>query len=260
MASDNRIYKEVYINSADRTSGTSSSNFTITFPYDIEFAEVRLVSARIPHTWYNVNDGNNHIDFDEGGGELNATVTAGQYTTTQLAAAVKTALEAAGALTYTVTFDTSTTFKTTIAATGNFSLLFGSGTNKANDLAAVLGFSATDTTSAASAVSDGVYNLNNIGYILIQSDTLGTSRYNNVSCTNTLDNAKSTLAAIRVNTNFGSMQSFSDDIQFPSMAYLAGPIYYFNLKLQYEGGKSLSLNGQEWECILQVNLQSIVKY
>lgn len=97
---------------------------------------------------------NGKINFNEGGAELTATITAGTYNGQTLAAEIKTQLEAAGALTYTVTYDEATA-KFTIAATGNFALLWNTGTNKAIDASGLLGFSdAADDTGADTYTSD----------------------------------------------------------------------------------------------------------
>lgn len=99
---------------------------------------------------------NNKINFDEGGAELTATLTAGTYNGQTLATEVKTQLDAAGG-TYTVSY-TETTGKFTIArAAGNFTLRWNTGTNKAVDASGLLGFSdAADDTGADTYDSDTV--------------------------------------------------------------------------------------------------------
>lgn len=74
-----------------------------------------------------VDSTNNKLDFSEGGSELTATVADGNYTLTALAAAIKTALDAAGALTYTVTVDSLDRF--VITAPSAFEILSVTGTN-----------------------------------------------------------------------------------------------------------------------------------
>ena len=85
---------------------------------------------------------NKYIDFDEGGAELTATLTAATYTGQTLCTEVKTQLDSAGALTYTVTYSESTG-KFTIAATGAFTIRWQSGTNTANTAGTPLGFNIT---------------------------------------------------------------------------------------------------------------------
>lgn len=101
-----------------------------------------------------VTDSNKYIDFSEGGGELTATLTLGIYSGQTLATEIKTRLDAAGALTYTVTYSESTA-KFTIAASGTFSLLWFTGTHKATDASDLLGYSdAADDTGVATYTAD----------------------------------------------------------------------------------------------------------
>jgi hypothetical protein len=94
------------------------------------------------------------IDFDEGGAEIPAVLTYGAYNGQTLAAEIKARLDDGGALTYTVTYDEATA-KFTIAATGNFTLRWNTGTHKATDASDLLGFSdAANDTGAATYTSD----------------------------------------------------------------------------------------------------------
>ena len=75
---------------------------------------------------------NDEIDFTEGeppGDALNATLDAGIYTTTTLRAEIKSKMEGAGALTYTVTCTGAPERRFTISASGVFALLWRTGTN-----------------------------------------------------------------------------------------------------------------------------------
>lgn len=91
---------------------------------------------------------NQNLNFNEGGGELLAILEAGSYTHTDLETVIKTALDAAGALTYTVTFNrVARTF--TIAATGTFSLLVSSGSQSGTTVFTLIGFTGADLTAAS---------------------------------------------------------------------------------------------------------------
>lgn len=99
---------------------------------------------------YVITSANDVINFKEdGGGTLNADVADGSYTTTTYAAAIKTALEAAGAGTYTVTYSTSTK-KFTVAVSGGASAVQFLGTG---DGESFLGFTAA-SANAASITAD----------------------------------------------------------------------------------------------------------
>lgn len=91
---------------------------------------------------------NNAIDFSEGGPELQATLNNGDYTLEEFLAEVQRALNAAGALNYTVSVN-RTTRVITIAASGTFSLLAATGTRIGTGAWSLMGFNATDLTSAA---------------------------------------------------------------------------------------------------------------
>ena len=108
---------------------------------------------------WNVDAGfNDAIDFNDGGGEENATITAGNYPTGALrAAAVQTAMQALTSDIITVTYD-STTFKFTIASSGGtFSLLWNSGANAVTSCGLDMGFAvAADDTGSSSYLADNV--------------------------------------------------------------------------------------------------------
>jgi len=93
-----------------------------------------------------ITDSRKYIDFDEGGAELTATLTTGTYNGNSLATEIQTQLNAAGALTYAVSYSESTA-KFTISANGNFTIRWNTGTHKASDISDLCGFddSANDT-------------------------------------------------------------------------------------------------------------------
>jgi hypothetical protein len=104
-----------------------------------------------------VDSTNFYLDFDEGGGELTAEVSVGSHTHSEIGAAVEAALNGAGALTYSVSFDRDTR-KITISASGPFTLLIGTGTHVGADIFPLLGFTGSDvgpTTSATANLQAG---------------------------------------------------------------------------------------------------------
>ncbi|HUV39029.1 MAG TPA: hypothetical protein VMY39_05415 [Planctomycetota bacterium] len=110
----------------------------------------------LPDPLFVVDATNNKVDFDEGAGELTGTVASGSYNATTLCAAIKAALDDAGALTYTVTFD-AVTKKFTISAATEFALHWSTGTNKLVDISTMCGYSdAADDTGAATYTADTV--------------------------------------------------------------------------------------------------------
>ncbi len=122
--------------------------------------QMRSKTWRSNTNWNIVEGFNDHIDFDEGAGELNATLTPGNYTAATLATEIKTQLEAAGADTYTITYSTSTNkFTLSSSDNPNFDVLWNTGTNTATSCGADIGFdvSADDTAG-------GPYEADNVSY------------------------------------------------------------------------------------------------
>jgi hypothetical protein len=92
---------------------------------------------------------NQLIDFDLGGGELTATITAGTYTGATLATEIKAQLDTAGTATFAVTYSETTGAFTISLAAGNFSLTWQSGTHTATNAGVLLGFGrAADSAGA----------------------------------------------------------------------------------------------------------------
>lgn len=107
--------------------------------------------------YFVISSSNKYIDFNEGSGEVNATLTEGSYTPDELATEIKASLEAVGGDTYTVSYGTSTG-KWTISSDGStLSLLWNSGTNTANSLASSIGFyGSADSTGSLTYTSDEI--------------------------------------------------------------------------------------------------------
>ena len=101
---------------------------------------------------FRITAANCKIYFDEGGGALTATLTIGDYDTTTICAEIKAQMEAAGAGTYTVTYDDATNLFTIEIDAGTFALLLATTTNAAWSS---LGWtSGVDTAAAASQTSE----------------------------------------------------------------------------------------------------------
>ncbi len=100
-----------------------------------------------------INSKNNKIDFTEGGGQLTATLTPGSYSPTTLCTEIDTRLTAAGAQSYTVSFNSITRKFTIVQGGATFSLLFGSGTNAYISSSDVLGYNLEDQVGALTYTS-----------------------------------------------------------------------------------------------------------
>lgn len=97
---------------------------------------------------HTVTASNDLIDFNEGGPELTATLNPGSYTLTDYVTEIKRAMDAVGALTYTVSVSRSTRF-ITISSTSTFALLVATGTHSGISAYPMIGFTGADRTGAS---------------------------------------------------------------------------------------------------------------
>jgi hypothetical protein len=112
--------RSIYINSAYRSDGTNE-DFTITKTVQ-EFSQIpqsaKMISASIPFTWQNIVADNSTFTITEVpfGPELSDdfVIPTGNYTSTTLATALETLINASTVLaqTYTVTYDSATSMFT----------------------------------------------------------------------------------------------------------------------------------------------------
>lgn len=141
-------------------AGGQVTSYSIT----AESGQLVNMSYSVDGTWFGFNPvviaaTNKYIDFDDGAGEENASISEGVYKTPkELADAIATAMNALTTDTITVTYNNSgaNIGKFTISSDGStLSLLWNTGTNAANSLGTTLGFLvAADDTSALTYSSD----------------------------------------------------------------------------------------------------------
>ena len=103
---------------------------------------------------------NNKINFNESGSELTATISTATYSLSALASEIKTQLDSAGALTYTVSYGIND--KITISATGSFELMPTTGSNRNNSLLPIICFRPRGLSSENKVV-ELVDSINNSG-------------------------------------------------------------------------------------------------
>lgn len=116
---------------------------------------------------FEVTPNNNLLNFDEGSGELEATIPIGSYTATEFAAAIQAAMRLAGAFEYLVAFNRTTRLINISTAASNFSLLPQTGTNSTSGPWALMGFT-TDTSGSNDYDSDGVAGSQYVTQFIIQ--------------------------------------------------------------------------------------------
>lgn len=119
-----------------------------------------------------ITNTNKYIDFNDGAGVKTATLKVGYYSSSELMIEIKKKMDAQSSLDFTILFN-RTTRKFTISSTSNFSLLFSTGPNAAQSTASLLGYTATDKTSASTYLAENVsgYEYKTQFYIQSYKDT-----------------------------------------------------------------------------------------
>lgn len=159
MSVEFRILDNIY--PLDTTYGVTSTS------EDSDFPASNLQDPRRAKVWHSsghfvIDSTNNALDFAEpsGGVELNATISSGTYTPSELATEIKTQLDATGGGTYSVSYSDSTGKWTITYDSGgdpDFDLLWSTGTNTATSIGDTLGFdTSSDDTAALTYTGDSI--------------------------------------------------------------------------------------------------------
>ena len=96
---------------------------------------------------HNITTDQTSLDFSEGGPEIQANLTVGDYSLTDLLAEVKTQMDTVGGQEYTITVDRNSRL-VTISAPGNFELLVDTGSRTDSSIYTLLGFTGSDLTGS----------------------------------------------------------------------------------------------------------------
>jgi len=148
-----------------RTHAAGGTAFEIDQEYTEDTGTFNFRSIRLEYELSDdlvvVDSTNNKIDFQEAASTpLVAILTAGVYSTSEIATELKTQLEISGAATYTITFDSLTRKFTTVAATPTIlEFLNATGANKDRAfLVKELNYSVKDLTGALTYTSEIALN------------------------------------------------------------------------------------------------------
>ena len=201
------------------------------------------------HTYqlvYIVNDTNNKIYFEETEGvTLTATIANGNYNSSTLPLAIKTALQATRGLTYTITVASILTSKMTVSATGNFRFYNNSDKSlypsSAHNL---MGFDSESLEAFALSTRTGytLLNLSQVDAVHISlGDVLNVEMLNNHGSTLVIPVDGNALDYI----NYSPQDSFQQYINFPK--------HTATLKVRVRDGdyNDLDLNGIDWFVVLE---------
>lgn len=163
-----KIFRDNY-SDLDTVASTSVSSEQASFDSDNMFLKYRRSKVWRSNGYFKIESGSNTIVFRESTGvDLTATVVAAEYTSaSSLATAIKTALDAAGASTYTVTHDASSLLKFKLDSDGAgggglFELRWATST----DMAGILGFDTVNLSGALSYTAD-VLKINTEEHLLM---------------------------------------------------------------------------------------------
>ena len=247
--------KLIHIRSKDRSSSsTLSTDFTFLYPlkpYETNGATVyiKLLYALIPNTIYNVTSSNNAINWNDGTATMTTTIIAGSYTTLGMITALATKMTSDsstnGALTVTGAVS-DTTFFTTLSAGGNFTLNMASASTT---IGAVIGFSMAATLSGASTYTGTtVPNLYLPESIFL--NILSSGNTYNLSTNNSQFQF-----IIPIPVNAGAFIEFKESTYF-QQGYKTADVFQNLHVLLCQGTNPISLNGADWEFLLEVDLGS----
>jgi hypothetical protein len=262
------LQRTLLISSRNRSSGTPE-NFVVTAPFQYfgppnTPVRVKLVNATIPYTWFNITTSNNQFTLVVGASTRAITIPPGNYDAAGLLAALQTALNAAGLGVYTVTFSMTTYMYTITAASGNFSLTFPPTGSPAIALGFVPGTTVTSTGSAITAPKVTGINTTDLAVAvmtdLIQGSDVGVIPF---GTTNTVGGI---LAVVPISGCYGNILQYCASNDLPFVPMLQSPWVAATLtgqgtlsiafQLQLLSGLPLSLNGEEWMCVLVVDFAS----
>ncbi len=191
------------INSKDRLTPLSSTsgNFTYSFNRNINrITDIVLESVQIPYTFYSFYSSNNVLRVNYGG-VTSITITPGNYTTSSLAAELKTQLDTTLSITSTVIF-ISNTMKFSITTGASAITILSVTTDALSTAASALGFR-TDSASLTSVTSDSVVKINGPNYLSICSTFLTKPVNNKTTYANSTYN--DVLLTVPVNTGPGGI-------------------------------------------------------
>ena len=115
-----------------------------------------------------IDESNCKFDFDEGAGELTATLDTNTYTPTEIATELEQKLNLAGTFDYVVSFDRDTR-KLTITSSSSVDFLFNSGTNAVEAAYGILGFDTTSDETGTSFEGDSEVGVEYAPQFILQS-------------------------------------------------------------------------------------------
>lgn len=242
------------INSVDRIASQSvdSSEFVIQLKQAINnVVSIKLISAQIPSSYYNIVSGvNDQVCWNRSSTNYNYQIPAGNYSIDALASQITTGMNGVDSNGYTVTYS-STTLKVNISSgpANPFILNWATNPEASTSVAKVLGWTATDDTSALSHTAPNVFDLSQPQYVFIYIPEFP-KQYQSVLSSNFSDNITFVL---NTNSNGGQINTFNVESNYLlSQKEDKMSISSFSVNLYSTGNQKLQLNGAEWSFLLEI--------
>jgi hypothetical protein len=251
-------YIELAVDSRNRTSGSTATDFTVTLPGSLRIINAQLISAEIPLTYYNITSRNNTLGFSENGGAATAItpLTPGSYNIYELATLLASALTTASPNVQTYAVDVNdNTFKVNVnipaPAVASFEMFFNplSVGYVAANVGDVFGFTTeTDQTGATQYTAPSVYNAGGETHFVLKCDQLiQTGGQHGVWFATPAPDDMSVLAVIPITSGPNTVLFYEDNRQifFRTITPVTTALT-FRLTFSANGvGGTVNLNGAE---------------
>jgi hypothetical protein len=263
--------KTIYINSSAEfvDAGGSNEDFTVTDTMETfknTPKTVKLINACIPYTWYNVTVaiGNSIRFFDSVPDQYDVVISPGNYDGAALAAAIQTAMNAAGSGdTFTVEFSSEASMFTFTTTGVDMQLDF----TIVGNMATILGFSEVLVGPGNPLVSTATAKLLIDLEFFICSDLVAGSDNGVIPWnTGTPDNTLNILARVPIRSCFGGIVDYTASAELPyypitqsefSKVKQPGDTTPRTVRfyLRWPSGEPFDLNGHYWtaEIVLDMN-------
>jgi hypothetical protein len=234
---------------------------------------MELISAEIPASQYLVNNSNNAIYFQETNAQVSAgTITTalvniGNYTLSELKAAIESALVAASPTGANFSVDITTySAQNKLSITSDnggtsdlFNLLFSGGQEKyedslrtiykENSIGSIIGFNREDKTGSLTYLADYQYSLTGDVYILLKLDDI-----KNID--GIASNVQDSFAKITLDTNANNIKYFKSNSDYEILKFMDKPIGridHFHLSFLTYNKDLYDFNGLEHSFTLKVS-------
>jgi hypothetical protein len=234
----------LYLDSKHRTSGTAS-DFSITLASGVnKILEAEIIGAEIPYSFYGITSNNNRLVWTNGS-PVTCTVSPGNYTVTQFASALQTAMNAQqpgwtieySPRTYKLTFVHAQSFTIDMSNAAGTTTMHG-----------VIGLAA-QTTPGTSATMSNAVNVSGSRYLLIKSRALTQPKI-----TRPFLNSSQSDVLYKVSIQSGPGSILVEKNVYPNLLRygVRQTFKTIDFQLTDDQGNLVDLNGHEWS--MSVNL------